>query len=241
MATKGAGNKIALGLVGASIATALAASWLSVEDVGESIALRLLEMLPRKRGGGGLTFDAFHENGTAAADQIQAYVGAGKESTFRRPGRYDAKEAMEERYAALRERCAVYGDFMRPERHLTTAVTTAAEAVLYDPRNDLALCTLPGAARGSLEALFGRLRDVNTGSDVKRSRFELLFPATMGGVRRAIMVRHPLERLVSAYRNVTSSSNDLLNPRSIKNSDINSYTMIDGYVWEKVKLEGQWP
>ena len=207
MATKGVGNRIALGLVGASIAAALAAncSWLAVEDVGESIALRLLEMLPRKRGGGGgggLTFDTSDENRTAAADQIQAYVGAGKESTFRSPGRYDAKAAMEERYAALRERCAVYGDFMRPERHLTTTVTTKAEAVLYDPRNDLALCTLPGAARRALGALFGRLREASTGSDVKRSRFESLFPAMMGGVKRAIMVRHPLERLVSAYRNV---------------------------------------
>ena len=190
MATKG-GGKITLGLVGASVAAVAFASWLSAEDVG---------ILPREeRVSEGDPFDDTDDNRTAV--RSRPHVGTGKESRFRNGGDYYvAKEAMEERYAALRERCKVYGDFMRPERHLITHATTAAESVLYDARHDLALCALPGVARRGLGALFERLRGASRAEEAKRSNFEAGFPASMRGVKRAIVVRHPLERLVSAYR-----------------------------------------
>ena len=189
MATKG-GGKITLGLVGASVAAVAFASWLSVEDVG---------VLPREDRV--LEGDPSDDTDNRTAVRSRPHVGTGKESQFRNRGDYYvAKEAMEERYAALRERCKVYGDFMRPERHLITHATTAAESVLYDARHDLALCALPGVARRALEALFDRLRGASRAEEAKRSDFEARFPASMRGVKRAIMVRHPLERLVAAYR-----------------------------------------
>ena len=200
MSTKG-GGKITLGLVGASMAAVAFASWLTVEDDSESIAQRLLKMLPRKdrvlEGG-----DPFDDMDNSTAGRSPEYAGIGKESQFHDLGDYVAKAAMEERYAALRERCKVYGDFMRPERQLITHATTAAESVLYNARNGLALCTLPGVARRGFGALFERLRGADRTEEAKRSNFEALFPASMRGVKRAIMVRHPLERLVSAYRYV---------------------------------------
>ena len=204
MSTKG-GGKITLGLVGASMAAVAFASWLTVEDDSESIAQRLLKMLPRKdrvlEGG-----DPFDDMDNSTAVRSPEYAGIGKESQFHDLGDYVAKAAMEERYAALRERCKVYGDFMRPERQLITHATTAAESVLYDARNGLALCTLPGVARRGFGALFERLRGADRTEEAKRSNFEALFPASMRGVKRAIMVRHPLERLVSAYRYVQGVS-----------------------------------
>ena len=194
MATKG-GGRITLVLVGASAAAVAFASWLSAEDVSDSIAQRLLGILPREERD---TVDDI-DNGTAVRTQSH-HVGLSKESRFRNGGHYVAKEAMEERYAALRERCKVYGDFMRPERHMVTHATTAAESVLYDARNDLALCTVPGVARRGFGALFDRIRGASRAEDAKRANFEARFPATMRDVKRAIMVRHPLERLVSAYR-----------------------------------------
>ena len=211
MATKG-GGKITLGLVGASVAAVAFASWLSAEDVSASIAQRLLGMNPSKEGDG----DPFADGDNYTAARRGPHVRMDKESQFRNRGDYDAKEAMEERYAALRERCMVYGDFMRPERHLVTHASTAAGSVLYDARNDLALCTLPGVARRGFGALFERLRGADRSEEAKRANFEAQFPVSMRGVKRAIMVRHPLERLLSAYRyNVGNTKRMSIEPPDI--------------------------
>ena len=193
MAAKGGANRITLGLVGASVAAVAFASWLGAEDVSDSIAQRLLGILPKED-------DQFDDivNNTVVGNQQHARIS--KESHFHNLDVYDAKEAMEERYAALRERCKVYGDFMRPERQLVTHATTAAGSVLYEARHDLAFCAVPGVGRRGFGALFERLKGASREEDAKRGNFRAHFPKSMRGVKRAIMVRHPLERLVSAYR-----------------------------------------
>ena len=48
MATKGGANRTTLGLVGASVAAVAFASWLGAESVNDSIAQRLLGILPKE-------------------------------------------------------------------------------------------------------------------------------------------------------------------------------------------------
>ena len=51
MPTKGGANRITVGLVGASVAAVAFASWLGAEDVSDSIAQRLLGIVPKEDDG----------------------------------------------------------------------------------------------------------------------------------------------------------------------------------------------
>lgn len=202
MSTSG---KITLGLLGLSITATLLAcrhAQLSVEDVGESIAVRLLEILPRKN------LDSILEenNGTTMAKTTTGTVTAegspppSKMCIYDNQNNYVAKKAMERRLSALRETCLKYGDFMRPEYFVTLQNQTLSDDILYDPSREMALCPVPTVARGSLQTLFERIKGSDREAHNKFANFKTMYPSSMKNAKRAIMVRHPLERLVSAYR-----------------------------------------
>ncbi len=67
-------------------------------------------------------------------------VEVSKASLFDPVGHYNAKEAMQNRYDALKEMCMNYGDFMRPER-VITEITPEKEG-MYDNSRASTVCTV---------------------------------------------------------------------------------------------------
>ncbi len=196
------GGKISLGLLGVSVAAALMAcrhAELSLDDVGEGIALSLLKVLPRKKA---VRFEETLSAGneTYSSSDFDVSGPASKGSAFDNDGPYCARTSMESRLRALKEACKKYSDFMRVESHMHREHFTGADNVLYNPKHEVAMCAAPMVAAGSFNTLFGHAREAGPDFDAKKSNFKATFPMSMKGVTRAVMVRHPLERLVSAYR-----------------------------------------
>ncbi|TRY70004.1 hypothetical protein TCAL_07330 [Tigriopus californicus] len=201
-------NFYSVGLV-CSLSMALVAyqySGTSMEDVGEQIALKLLEILPRKQQE---NFDSFPTSSSNDSDEVnprqrvvtetEDAILLTKESKFNPVGHYNAKQAMEKRYEGLQNICMKYSDFMRPERAMLSQVVPY-ERYIYDPQSDLAMCKLDRVAKASFVTFFNRGYVGGTTVDGKKSNFKSNFPRSLKDARKAIIVRHPLERLVSAYR-----------------------------------------
>ena len=103
-----------------------------IEDVGESIALKILEVLPRKNKDGAALRDILdndlnnnHTDAPAAPEppavveeeaEPEAAVILSKASIYDNVGPYTPKRAMDKRMNGLRETCIKYSDFMRPEK-----------------------------------------------------------------------------------------------------------------------------
>ena len=185
----------------------------SIEDVGESIALKLIEILPRKNK---VHFDSdqdqFHEpedviNTTAAPsvdtrtiiEDVEDAIPPSKESSFDPVGHYNAKQAMQNRYDGLREVCKKYADYMRPEKMMTSVEPDASDIIFY-PSAKMTFCPINKVAKKSFTTLFTRMRDPGPDYEAKLRYFSSNYPRPVSEAKRAIMVRHPMERIVSAYR-----------------------------------------
>lgn len=199
-------NLYSVGLV-CSLSMALVAyqySGTSMEDVGEQIALKLLEILPRKQQD---NFDSFPTSKSNGSDEVSAPPSTStenpivltKESKFNPVGHYNAKQAMEKRFEALQNTCMKYSDFMRPERGMLNQ-DVPYERYLYDPQSDFAMCKVDRVAKQSFTTFFNRGYVGGATVDGKKSSFKNNFPRSLQDAKKAIIVRHPLERLVSAYR-----------------------------------------
>ena len=177
----------------------------TIEDVGERIALKILEILPRKSKH--LRSGEFADPPATASpsppptgDEAQEEVPLSKQSSFNPVGSYNPKKAMQLRYDGLKEVCMKYSDFMRPER-VAMSQSPSLEAVVFHGESQFQFCTLDKVARKSFKTLFFRMKEGATKANMdKEKRYKMEYPKHVKDLKKAIVVRHPLERLVSAYR-----------------------------------------
>ena len=165
----------------------------TLEDVGEQIALKIIQFLPRKS-------NRNVEDDKEEQQQEESEVKYTKESIFNPVGSYNAKNAMQARYEGLRETCIKYSDFMRPERLMKSTVPKF-ESMIFHTGSNMAFCTLDKVAKKSFETLFFRAREGQSRSqDDRLKSIKLQYPRVVKDMKKAIIVRHPMERLISAYR-----------------------------------------
>lgn len=194
-------NKYSLGIT-LAVSVALVAVYQSdstIEDVGEQIALKLIEILPRKHNIPAQRSIPTASSSSNASVDVEEEPLFSKLSSFDPVGHYNAKEAMQKRYEGLREQCIKMSDFMRPERLVSEAIPKK-ESLLLHPSSEMMVCPLDQVAAKTMNTFFTRIREPGNEYENKIKSFKINFPRSANGLKRAIVVRHPLERLVSAYR-----------------------------------------
>jgi len=112
---------------------------------------------------------------------------------------YDAKAAMQMRYEKLHDMCNRYSDVMRPESLMQT-VLPKKEAFQWQPPKDIALCTPTGLGQKAMTALFERQRNPEIAENAAMQALKENYVGASKSYKKAIMVRHPMERLLSVYR-----------------------------------------
>jgi len=219
-----ASNKMAYaGLIVSVIVAFLAfrCSRTSFEDVGEQIALKLLDLLPRKHQNQA-EFRGYKEsnNNNSHSHQEQTVPSTppaavyGKESILDGPAPYNPKEAMEARYLHIRDTCGKYSDFMRPE-YVSATVEANIDDYYYLPNEDVTVCRVPHTAAKSVELAFQRLFSGGKDAMSKKDAFKRLFPKSMKGMKKMLVVRHPLERLISVYRHKYEAIYDVTEDKEV--------------------------
>ena len=110
---------------------------------------------------------------------------------------------MDARHLKLQEVCNKYGDPMIPEYSMQSHVPPSTSFVIY-PKEKIAFCGLNGVAKQGFTGLFDRIRkadDPDTG-DYASFHDKDTYAHTHKKYKKAIFVRHPMERLISVYRYV---------------------------------------
>ena len=139
------------------------------------------------------------------AAQKSAFVEANRQSSYNPKlpdGKsYNAKDAMDARHLKLHEVCNKYGDPMIPEYMMQSHVPPSTSFVIY-PKEKLAFCGLSGVAKTGFTALFDRIRQASDPDTVDYAGWHQkeTYQSTNKKYRKAIFVRHPMERLISVYR-----------------------------------------
>jgi len=127
-----------------------------------------------------------------------AEVTPTKESSHN-PVPYNAKEAMQMRYEKLHDICNRYADVMRPES-LMASVNPKMEAFQWQPSYHIAMCTPSGMGQSAIRSLFERVRTADMSENMAMQALKDNFMGAQRNFKKAIMVRHPMERLLSVYR-----------------------------------------
>lgn len=113
-------------------------------------------------------------------------------------GNYDPKKAMAKRRKHLVKVCQKYADIMTPESIMRTKEPPQDNYFFY-PKTKMAFCGMPGVAQNRMK----RLSQIEMNDELNKEmvKFQIGFPKSLKTTKKVILVRHPLERLVSAYRN----------------------------------------
>lgn len=130
---------------------------------------------------------------------------------------YRAKEAMEFRYRHMKEQCSQYADKMRVESILHEHIPKSHTNFLYYPVKKFAFCQLPGVASKSNRVFFYS-GEMGSPASSSQEAFKMQYPKIMKWTRNAIVVRHPLERILSVYRNTFEAHIDI-NKKSNQRND----------------------
>jgi len=122
---------------------------------------------------------------------------------------YNAKDAMDARYHKLRDVCNEYADVMRAESLMKDDMPKSGNFV-YDTNEWIAFCHMDGIGKKSFEGLFQRLqRGDNNADQTIRQGLKNNFAGTHKRFKKALMVRHPMERILSVYRKTFAAYYDV--------------------------------
>ena len=100
----------------------------------------------------------------------------------------------------MKEVCNRYADKMRPESLVHEHVPKHRDSFLYYPVKTFAFCQNPGVATKGVHTFLYSGEIGAPAAGVSQSGFTQRFPEILKWIKQAIVVRHPLERLVSVYR-----------------------------------------
>lgn len=128
---------------------------------------------------------------------------------------YQAMQAMESRYNLMRDVCNRYADKMRGESILHESKPKAHSNFLFYPVKNFAFCQSPGVATKSVKIFFYS-GEMGKAGQSSQETFTVQFPFIMNRVNTAVVVRHPLERLVSIYRSTFEAHVDVDNVKNQK-------------------------
>ena len=109
-------------------------------------------------------------------------------------------DALDARYHKLRDVCNEYADVMRAESLMKDQMPKKDNFV-YDVNSWIAFCNLDGIGKKGFEGLMQRLQrgDNNNDSPIRQG-LKNNFAGTHKRFKKALMVRHPMERILSVYR-----------------------------------------
>ena len=94
---------------------------------------------------------------------------------------------------------------MRDESKATTTKPTERSVFTYYPEKSFAVCSIPGIATKAMKTLLS-YGDPNFDKNQRDSSYA--YPKIMETLKKVILVRHPMERLVSIYKYVNGSGNN---------------------------------
>jgi len=122
---------------------------------------------------------------------------------------YNAKDALDARYHKLRDVCNEYADVMRAESLMKDQMPKKDNFV-YDVNSWIAFCNLDGIGKKGFEGLMQRLQrgDNNNDSPIRQG-LKNNFAGTHKRFKKALMVRHPMERILSVYRKTFAAYYDV--------------------------------
>ena len=99
----------------------------------------------------------------------------------------------------MKEQCSQYADKMRVESILHENIPKSHTNFLYYPVKKFAFCQLSGVASKSNRVFFYS-GEMGSPASSSQEAFKMQYPKIMKWTRNAIVVRHPLERILSVYR-----------------------------------------
>ena len=106
---------------------------------------------------------------------------------------------MDARHLKLQEVCNKFADPMIPEYSMQSQIPPK-DSFIINPKNRIAMCGLDGLAKKSFEALFNRIRSAADNDGPQFKAWNDNYEVNHKEYRKALLVRHPMERLISVYR-----------------------------------------
>ena len=93
--------------------------------------------------------------------------------------------------------CHLYSDRMRPESKATVSKPSENSVFVYYPTKSFTVCSISGVETEGIKSLLSK---GDPHLDEKRNDFRSSYPNVMESLKKVVLVRHPMERLISVYR-----------------------------------------
>ena len=119
------------------------------------------------------------------------------------------------RYNLMKDVCHRYADKMRGESIMHEKVPTSHQNFLFYPVKKFANCQMMGIGSKTVKTFF-YTGEMGKPAGTSQESFVIQFPGIMKYIRNTIVVRHPLERLISVYRYEYNYRIDICKYRYIK-------------------------
>jgi len=167
----------------------------SLNKFSVAVTEKLCDMLPNRHES---------EDKTTPADEVTATPPLlTKESSYNpqliNGASYNSKAAMQMRYEKLHDVCNRYADVMRPES-LMQKHMPKRESFIWHVPTGTAICNPVGVGHKALAALLERIREGDMRDATMFQSLRDNFEGANRNFKKSIIVRHPMERLLSIYR-----------------------------------------
>ena len=99
----------------------------------------------------------------------------------------------------MKELCHLYADKMRPESKAVATRPIDRSVFLYYPAKSFAVCMTPGVEEQGIKTVLSKGDENEDTAAQGRTKFNTGYPKVMEELKKVILVRHPMERLLSVY------------------------------------------